>query len=572
MLHTPNAVILSAPMRAYTPLFTEDGESRPNDPAAAAVAAVRIALGEIEGHCDPAPEPKRPLARYSKARHPGVDIADGQAHNDHDSDTSPMSAFGGLAACGAVARDRKSCRKSGARRLHVRLPLRGGGRMTAEIAVLNKYAVALAADSAVTISAGSKEEKIFDSGDKLFELCRGNPIGIMIYNGMDFSGVPLPVLIKRFRSEPRQFSTVREAAFAFLAYLDDFGKRSTQSTKDSQARRIIQPIVDRIKKIYTDRVEKELITAASPALNSLDDFRAATRNIMEDCVSLYERLLAEQNDAQFIGDGDLILDSSILEVIDDIAEQAVGASDIYRDLKDRFVNIGKMALIKDMPTETFTGLVVAGFGLDELFPTLISFEIDGMVVNRLKYAQKNYVDIDRGGPRSRVLPFAQKEMVERFLYGLDERIEDQVMRFCEESIPEISNSIADKLDFDDNSSKMLLREDADKAELAFLTGLKEKAFEAIRDQSKAEIEDMVEFMPKPELARMAEALVNLTSIKRRVSRGMETVGGPIDVAVISNAEGFVWIKRKHYFPSELNARYFERIKGEAQTRRSGDGE
>jgi hypothetical protein len=28
---------------------------------------------------------------------------------------------------------------------------------------------------------------------------------------------------------------------------------------------------------------------------------------------------------------------------------------------------------------------------------------------------------------------------------------------------------------------------------------------------------MVEFMPKPELAKMAEALVNLTSIKRRVS-------------------------------------------------------
>lgn len=57
---------------------------------------------------------------------------------------------------------------------------------------------------------------------------------------------------------------------------------------------------------------------------------------------------------------------------------------------------------------------------------------------------------------------------------------------------------------------------------------------------------------------MAEAVVNLTSIKKRVSRGMETVGGPIDVAVISQSEGFVWIKRKHYFPPELNNRYFSR--------------
>lgn len=54
--------------------------------------------------------------------------------------------------------------------------------MTAEIAILNKDAIALAADSAVTISAGDKEEKTYDSADKLFELCRHNPIGVMIYN------------------------------------------------------------------------------------------------------------------------------------------------------------------------------------------------------------------------------------------------------------------------------------------------------------------------------------------------------------------------------------------------------
>jgi hypothetical protein len=89
---------------------------------------------------------------------------------------------------------------------------------------------------------------------------------------------------------------------------------------------------------------------------------------------------------------------------------------------------------------------------------------------------------------------------------------------------------------------------------------KKKAFDHIRSQSRKEIEDMVEFMPKPEMAKMAEALVNLTSIKRRVSRGMETVGGPIDVAIISQSEGFIWVRRKHYFPSDLNVRYSERVR------------
>ena len=69
---------------------------------------------------------------------------------------------------------------------------------------------------------------------------------------------------------------------------------------------------------------------------------------------------------------------------------------------------------------------------------------------------------------------------------------------------------------------------------------------------------VVKWLPKEELAEMAEALVNLTSFKRRVTPEAETVGGPIDVAVISKGDGLVWIKRKHYFERELNHRYFYR--------------
>jgi hypothetical protein len=55
---------------------------------------------------------------------------------------------------------------------------------------------------------------------------------------------------------------------------------------------------------------------------------------------------------------------------------------------------------------------------------------------------------------------------------------------------------------------------------------------------------------------MAEALVNLTSFKRRITAVAETVGGPIDVAVISKGDGFIWIRRKHYFKPELNHHFF----------------
>jgi hypothetical protein len=72
------------------------------------------------------------------------------------------------------------------------------------------------------------------------------------------------------------------------------------------------------------------------------------------------------------------------------------------------------------------------------------------------------------------------------------------------------------------------------------------------------IAEAVGALPKDELAAMAESFVNLTSFKRKVSMEFETVGGPIDVAVISKGDGFIWIKRKHYFKAELNPHYFAR--------------
>jgi hypothetical protein len=72
--------------------------------------------------------------------------------------------------------------------------------------------------------------------------------------------------------------------------------------------------------------------------------------------------------------------------------------------------------------------------------------------------------------------------------------------------------------------------------------------------------DSVGALPIDELAAMAEALVNLTSFKRKVTMVQESVGGPIDVAVISKGDGFIWIKRKHYFSPELNPHFFDRIK------------
>jgi hypothetical protein len=65
-------------------------------------------------------------------------------------------------------------------------------------------------------------------------------------------------------------------------------------------------------------------------------------------------------------------------------------------------------------------------------------------------------------------------------------------------------------------------------------------------------------LPVDEMVELAEALINLQSLKEKVTKPSETVGGPVDVAVITRNEGLVWIKRKYFFDQSLNSRFMLR--------------
>ena len=118
------------------------------------------------------------------------------------------------------------------------------------------------------------------------------------------------------------------------------------------------------------------------------------------------------------------------------------------------------------------------------------------------------------------------------------------------SLPKV---IADKLA--DNENKDELVQALKNATEDALDGFEEMLDNHLRQRHIDPLMDVVAVLPKAELAAMAEALVNLTSVKRKMSLDVETVGGPVDVALISKGDGFIWISRKHYFSPELNPHF-----------------
>lgn len=90
--------------------------------------------------------------------------------------------------------------------------------MSAGICIMNKNAIVLAADSAVTIG---QHLAIHNSANKLFALSKVAPIGVIIYSNAELMGIPMELIIKQYKSELRNkvFPNLSDYVTDFLQFL-----------------------------------------------------------------------------------------------------------------------------------------------------------------------------------------------------------------------------------------------------------------------------------------------------------------------------------------------------------------
>jgi hypothetical protein len=95
--------------------------------------------------------------------------------------------------------------------------------MTCEVAVLNKRVIALAADSAVTLTdGGGQRKKIYYTADKLFSLSPKLPVAITTYGPAEIMGVPWKTVVKMYaqRLDGRRFDRLAAYAQDFLGFIE----------------------------------------------------------------------------------------------------------------------------------------------------------------------------------------------------------------------------------------------------------------------------------------------------------------------------------------------------------------
>jgi hypothetical protein len=103
-----------------------------------------------------------------------------------------------------------------------------------------------------------------------------------------------------------------------------------------------------------------------------------------------------------------------------------------------------------------------------------------------------------------------------------------------------------------DAQKQKYEADAKKPPADHFREFSEKMGEHRNDNYTKPIKQAIASLSVGDLGMVAETFLSASQLLKRVRPELETVGGPVDVAVISKGDGFIWIKRKLYFDERFN--------------------
>ncbi|HEY93457.1 MAG TPA: hypothetical protein G4O15_00775 [Dehalococcoidia bacterium] len=432
--------------------------------------------------------------------------------------------------------------------------------MTAQIAIMNREAVALASDSAVTLSQESDgledKQKIFTSANKLFTLSKYQPIGIMVYGSAEFMGIPLETIVKVYRNQlgDTSFNTLKEYGNDFIKFLDNGNKMFPESVQETYIEATMSSFFEYIKSLISEEVQKIIIT------NGRIGRRAIRRIITNTIKEQYFQWIEITNIPS--------IPNSFNKELEDKYEQVVNntINNVFENMPLSSIDLRRLKKISPWLFSRYpehirrslnTGIVVAGFGTQEMFPSLVAYDMELIVMDKLKYREYHSSEVNFNILGS-IIPFAQGEMVHTFMEGIAPDCKELEASALDQAFKEYTNAVCDILDKYTPQEKEQLKARINEIGENALQSLTENLAEYRQENYVDPITTVVAALPKDELAAMAESFVHLTSLQKRYTMEAETVGGAIDVAVISKGDGFIWIKRKHYFQSELNPGFIQR--------------
>lgn len=410
---------------------------------------------------------------------------------------------------------------------------------------MNRSAVAMAADSAVTIS-GQNYLKTYQSVDKLFPLVSGQPVGVMIYNNAEIMSTPWETVISLYREQARgrALESVDTYARDFIGFLSGNPDLFPASQQDGEFFKHVAVAFSLIAQDFdhqvaqfqqagAGRLREHVSTIFEYVVGQLrSDYDQELDDTERGDLACFPRGTGEQLSRRY-GTQVRELAGSLIQSI----RQEHPALSVSEETMARLDEIAVMSVTRDAFFEHYTGVVFAGFGARERFPAMRSYLVSTVVLGTAKNRQDRASDMTAdGGPV--VQPFAQDRMIKTFLTGMDGYLR---MFLFGETLKLSSHVVSDLIGrapglSDDQRARLFAdysEHNLSQALQAFFGAIDQYQFAA----HTAPILRAIQTLPKKELGETAASLIKLNSFQQKVMNAVETVGGPISLATITRNEG-----------------------------------
>jgi hypothetical protein len=313
--------------------------------------------------------------------------------------------------------------------------------MTAEIALMNRTGVALAADSAVTI--GGSGNKIYTSAEKLFQLSEVAPIGVMVYGNAEHAALRWETIIKAYRKRlgKRVYATLAEYCENFVFFLRDNPSVFPMDNRLLVMKDVVYRILCDTRDDVLDQMRekrKANLAASVPPIPRQELFDSIWPDAFTSLINHFK-----ENPA-IDGLDDSIIDqtkSSVGEYIKELARSAFRNFTLTEDAVGKLYEQAIEYLTHQNFGRLASGIVIAGFGEDDYMPALANFDVEQCVGIIPRRGEVNGVDITGSGRRSFVMPYAQQDSVFHFLLGVD----TDISAVMENSATRMTNGLVDAI-------------------------------------------------------------------------------------------------------------------------------
>ncbi len=353
--------------------------------------------------------------------------------------------------------------------------------MTSEILIMTNDTIIMGADSAVTID----NRKTHTGANKLFGLSNEPPMAIMIFGTATFGSVSLESLIRDYRKQNnfKELEDILLIKKSFINYLNNISYEVTD-------------------------FEYKLALFKENLLHRLD---YTSNNDLSEFLYNYK-------------------DMEILPFLENNPSFDVEFEDIIK-LLDVDIDILKK-YFSVVLTDSSTGVVIAGFNKNNFKPSYVYFDLI------TKYGDKIIIsDFDShiNCKRNFIIPFAQNDVTDAFISGIN----DDYIDFLEYYIYNYNYSCSSELiefliekeaidvGFVKNNLEEIKRLYKNNAE-GFMKLLKN-----FKENYGDFISDGIGTVSTEVLVTIAGDMIESTSLKRKLDSNLDSVGGDIDIIIIT---------------------------------------